>query len=110
MTFTKVGRPHTEGKERQFAAICAAMEWQKVPESGPGVMLGAMAAMAITSVVRHYHLVGVTHLAVSHALAPYGLYGIRCPDREYFVVDEGDSCVVAGYTELEKQGEIDVTA
>lgn len=107
MTFTNVGKPYTEGQEERFAAMCGEMQWLEIPRDGSRLELGAMPAMAIKAAIRQYGLVNVSQVAVSQALAPYALLGIRChrPDSPFdlFLIDAGDEAVVVYHTSVEDQ-------
>lgn len=68
------------------------MKWLTVPEDGH-LTLAAMPGMAINAVITEFRIPKVTKVAVSHALAPYGLYGIEGNysngRARIFVIDTG---------------------
>ena len=52
--------------------------WIKVPGKGePQLTMGMMQGMGIQSTIKEFKIPMVSHVAVTMAGAPYGLYGIR---------------------------------
>lgn len=91
MTFTKIGKKYSRDREREIIGFCDNMQWQDIP-----VSVGAMPGLAIKEAIRVLNLPKAYQIAVSHDMAPYGLYGIRCRYKEgpaeVFVVDDGCEC------------------
>jgi hypothetical protein len=95
-TWTTVGAGHSRGNETRLGKILDALSWTEIPPAG--VCEPAMPALAIMGAIRELRLPGVTHYAISHALAPFGLVGIRAHyadgRADVYVVDEGSQLVV----------------
>ena len=77
MTWTKVGEKETRNAEGDdlrpaIEAAIRRLPWQAVP-----CTLGMMPGMAIQEAVKAFRIPKVSHVAVSHELAPLGLYGVR---------------------------------
>lgn len=95
-TWTKVGAHHSDGHEKRLAAILAALDWRELKPVGNSEAI--MPALGIMAAIRELRLPKVSHYAISHELAPYGLYGIRAHYKngraDVYVVDEGSQLVV----------------
>jgi hypothetical protein len=83
-----VGSEHWEGVQHEYERICKEMKWHSLPYKGP-----MMPMLAIKEIVEGLKMPGVTHVAYSHELAPYGLIGIRAhyknADVDLFSLDMG---------------------
>lgn len=79
-----------QGQARIIQAM-AEIEWQELPLQAP-----MMAGIAINEAIKQLKLPRVTHIAISHELAPYGFYGIRThysdADVDVFLLDRGSDC------------------
>jgi len=90
----EVGKEYngTDELKERLQRIIARIEWQKIPTT-----LSMMAGEGIKGIIKEFKIPKVSHVADSHELAPYGLYGIRGhyknADVDLFVVDEGSRCV-----------------
>lgn len=86
--WTETGKQHTEGRHDEISSYVADVEWQGIP-----CTVGMMPGEGIKAVIKELKIPKVTHIAVSHELAPFGLYGIRAHYKngmvEVFVVDTG---------------------
>ena len=84
----EVGKEHWDGNQERIKAICSAVEWIEPP-----CTLGFMQGECINTCIKEFKIPKVSHVAVSHELAPFGLCGIRGhyknADVDFFVVDEG---------------------
>jgi hypothetical protein len=80
----------TRAKKERLLAITDAIDraekpiggefdaWLPVPTPDqPPLKLGMMQGMGIKAAIKQYRIPNVSHIAVSTAGAPYGLYGIR---------------------------------
>jgi len=86
-TWTTVGTEYT-GDPQKIEAILSRLEWQKLP-----CELGMMPGENIKEFIREFKVPKVSHVAVSHEMAPFGLYGIRGHYKDgmaqVYVIDEG---------------------
>lgn len=71
--WTEVGKEYTEGKQDNLLAIIEKMEWRPVTEK---MSLPLMPGMGINGAIKEFGIPNVSDIAISHALAPCGLYGI----------------------------------
>jgi hypothetical protein len=86
------GRGYTKGKEAEMQKIFSEVEWQ---EFQPGKKEGFMPATSISEIIRQTNRKPLRY-AISHALAPMGLYGIEFNYKDATVksywVDDGVIC------------------
>lgn len=72
------------------------IEWQRIPKGG-SLSVAMMPGENIKEVIKQLKLRAVTHIAISHDMAPFGLYGVRNRFKngvaDIFMVDNG--CEVA---------------
>jgi hypothetical protein len=92
--WTKTGSEYTKGKEPAIKNIIGRMDWMKLPGKDEAALsIGAMPGLGIQGAIREYRIPKVSHIAISHEMAPYGLYGIRGhyknADVDIFLVDSG---------------------
>jgi len=91
------GKKYTEGKEAELQKIFASVEWQ---EFIAGKKEGMMPALAIKGIITQTNRKPLRY-AISHELAPLGLYGIEFDYKDATVksywVDDGvtSSCLAA---------------
>ncbi len=92
-TWTEVGKEHTENKHGEISAIIDRMEWHGLPYT-----MGAMPGMGIKEVIKQLGIPKVSHVAISHELAPYGLMGVKAHykngEATIYMVDEGTGIVI----------------
>ena len=91
----RIGTPHSQHHEARLGAIFARLAWHPLT---PETEEAAMPALGIRAAIRELRLPKVSHYAIGHELAPYGLYGIRAHYRngtaEVYLVDEGSQMLV----------------
>lgn len=91
-TWTKTGAEHTDGKHDALADAFDALEWQALP-----IECAMMPGEGIKHAIRSFRIPKVSHVAISHELAPYGLYGIRghYPNgsAQIYILDRGSDIV-----------------
>jgi hypothetical protein len=104
--WTNIGARFTEGKRDRIVAITNEIDaatapvgqdgcWLRVPKPGePALSVGMMPGEGIKAAIRELRLPKVTHIAISAALAPFGLYGMRAHYKgdqqvDVWVVDDG---------------------
>ena len=84
----QIGKDHWTDNQKRLQKLCEGIKWQKVP-----CTVGGMAGMNISEAIEGFKIPKVSHIAVAHDLAPFGLYGIRghykSEDVEIFLIDEG---------------------
>ena len=96
-TYTNIGTTYngTDHLKAKLTAAITDLDWQ--PLKG-GLSVAMMPGEGIKSCIKELKIPKVSHIAISHELAPYGLYGIRGHykngDAQIYVVDEGCSIVV----------------
>lgn len=71
--------------------------WQEIPPNGK-LRLPGQIAIAVETAVKGIPLQMPSHVAISKAFAPMGLYGIRCHYNtgpvEVYMIDDGQSCTL----------------
>ncbi len=93
-TWTSVGAEHTDGEpaRKKIANVIKRLEWQAVPCD-----MAAMPGLAIKGLIGELRLPKVSHVADSHALAPYGFVAVRCHYKdgmcELFAIDIGTETI-----------------
>ena len=98
--WTSVGLEHVPVDQRELVgAIFDRMEWQAVPVLGDGELrLGAMPAECLSTMINELHITRVSHVAVSHEMAPCGLVAARGHYRngraDVYALDLGHEAVV----------------
>lgn len=96
-TWTNIGNAYnsTDEQKAHLSQAFASLQWQEI---GDGLTLPMMPAEGIKSAIKTLRLPKVSHVAVSHELAPYGLYGIRSHYKngraDVYLIDEGSSITV----------------
>lgn len=90
-TWTEVGEHYSKGANRKkIERYIEALEWQPVP-----CTVGMMPGMAIKEAVKEFRIPKVSHIAISHEMAPLGFYGIRGHyangTGQVYLVDDGIS-------------------
>jgi len=94
-TWTTIAAEHnsTTAQRSRLAGCFDALVWRALP-----VEVGMMPGENIKAAISELNLPKVSHIAVSHELAPYGLYGIRCRYSDglaqVYLIDEGSQCSV----------------
>jgi len=90
------GKEYTTGKEAKMQKIFASVEWQEFTE---GKKEGMMPALAIKGIITQTNRKPLRY-AISHELAPLGLYGIEFNYTDAIVksfwVDDGVTCSCLG--------------
>jgi len=113
--WTQIGRAYyepatAEGIEgegaatrEKVAAALDAMDWQPVP-----CEVAFMPGEAIKAMVRECRIPRVSHVAISHDLAPCGLVAVfghyKNADVKVYAVDKGTSTVILAMDVYEKAG------
>lgn len=93
--WTQVGHEHngTQEQRDRLSDAFDALDWQPIP-----CTMSGMGGLGIQACINELRLRNVSHVAESHELAPYGLYGIRCGfangSARVYVCDEGSQMVV----------------
>lgn len=84
------------GTDEQKAIIqkaAADLEWIGMPKKGESLSLPMMPGEGIKGAIKELKIPRVSHIAISHDLAPYGFYGIRASytnaNVEVFLIDAG---------------------
>lgn len=99
-----VGKEHTEGQEERLEKIFDAVDWLDIVEHKTTAMCPAM---GISETIKQLNMHKVTHYAVSHECAPYGMYGIKAHyinmDVDLFVLDTGTEIIPLATHETEKE-------
>lgn len=99
MEWTKIGIEYTETPEqkKRIEGAISRAEWLDLKD---GLSVGLMPGMGIKGAIKEFRIPKVSHVAILHDLAPYGLYGIRGHYKngevDIFFVDEGTSIVPIG--------------
>lgn len=106
--WTKIGSEYTDGEDQRecmLGAVAAIDEmdtgpgewdrWHEIPKGGK-LTLAMMPGMGIQESIKQLRLPNVSHVAISAACSPFGLYGMRAHYKggqvvEVFVIDSGDS-------------------
>lgn len=92
-TWTQVGAGITAGNEERIGSIIERMQWRGLPSE-----MSLTAGMGISAAIEQLGLGGVTAVADSNEMAPFGLYGIQNTYTDgtarVYVVDRGDDMVV----------------
>lgn len=92
MIFTKVAEAYSQDIQGLITHWCDQMEWQEMLPP-PGLSVGMMPGLGIKAAIQQLRLPKVSHVAISNAMAPYGLCGIRCRYKdgpaEIFLLDIG---------------------
>ena len=87
-TWTKTGATYSTGRRKSLARAFDALEWPALP-----IECGMMPGENIKHAIRELHIPKVSHVAISHERAPYGLYGIRAHysngDADIYLLDRG---------------------
>lgn len=95
-TWTRIGEAHSQDQHAQLGAILDGLTWRAIPPGGAEV--AAMPGLAMRAAIRELRLPQVSHYAISHDLAPYGLYGLRAHYQDgtanVYLVDDGSQTVV----------------
>jgi hypothetical protein len=90
--WTESGKEHTKGKEKRLQKIFESLIWQEFTE---GKKEGMMPAMAISGIIKQLKRKPLRY-AISHDLAPFGLYGIEFDYTDAWVktywLDDGVTC------------------
>lgn len=95
--WTSIGSDYNASDEQKhkLSTIFDQLEWQEI---GKELILPAMPGLGIKTAIRELELPGVSHVALSHEMAPYGLYGIRAHYRDgradIYLLDEGHGMVL----------------
>ena len=71
-TWTRIGVPYTADRQESLAALFDHLDWQPFP-----VKVGFSEGYAIQAVIYEFKIPTITELAICHALAPFGLYGLH---------------------------------
>lgn len=87
-TWTRIGVPYTADKQETLAAIFAQLEWQPFPAK-----VGFSEGYALQAVINEFKIPTIKELAISHVLAPFGLYGLHCQyangRAKVYILDRG---------------------
>lgn len=90
-TWTTVGAELVDDRGR-FARLFEALEWETVEGAKP-----MLPALNISETIKDLRIPRVSRVAISHDLAPYGLYGIEGHYKDgrarVYVVDLGTKLV-----------------
>jgi len=93
--YTKTGAEHngTDKQKEKLARTIKGLEWLEMPKAGESLSLPMMPGEGIKAMIKEFRIPKVSHIAISHEMAPYGFYGIRGhyknADVDIFVIDEG---------------------
>lgn len=87
-TWTRIGVPYTADKQESLAALFDHLDWQPFP-----VKVGFSEGYAIQAIINEFKIPTITELAISHVLAPFGLYGLHCQyangRAKVYILDRG---------------------
>ena len=87
-TWTNIGAEYSEEHRGRLARAFDSLEWQALP-----IECGMLPGEGIKHAIREFRMPKVSHVAISHELAPYGLYGIRAHysngDAQIYILDRG---------------------
>ena len=85
-----VGLEYREGREERVLGILQNVNWLEAVE---GLEVAMMPGEGIKAAIKEFKIPRVSHIAISHEFAPYGLYGIRGhykgKEIDIFMVDTG---------------------
>lgn len=105
MTFTEIAKAYSQDRQGRIIEHCEAMEWQELTPAG--LTLPMMPGEGIKAAIRELRLPRVSHVAYSHDMAPYGLYGAKCRysngPAEVYLLDIGIEILVLCHRLLEKE-------
>ena len=92
-TWTETGAKCVpENKRERVSDIINSFEWESIP-----CELAMMPGLAIKETIKEFKMPKVSHVAVTHDMAPYGFYGIRAHYKngkaQLYVLDRGSDCV-----------------
>ena len=97
--YTQTGSDYnkTESQKKRLAEIIDRLDWLEMPKHGESLSLPMMPGEGIKAMIKEFGIPKVSHMAISHDMAPYGFYGIRGhyknADVDIFVIDEGSILV-----------------
>lgn len=87
-TWTRIGVPYTADKQESLPAIFDHLDWQPFPAK-----VGFSEGYALQAVINEFKIPTITELAISNALAPFGLYGLHCQyangRAKVYILDRG---------------------
>lgn len=108
--YTKIGAEFTS-TEREREKLLKAVDvidgggdgpgqwagWLPVPMDGTPLTVAMLPGDSIKEAIKQLRLPRVSHVAISAACSPYGLYGIRAHYKgdqtvDVFIMDTGDAC------------------
>jgi len=102
------GHSETEEQRELIMAAMQRMDWLEIPTDGSRLQVAMMPGLGINEAIKQLRLPKVSHIAISHELAPYGFYGIRAhysnADVDVFLVDRGSDMFPVCMEVTEKGG------
>ena len=92
-TWTETGvKCVPENNRDRVSSIIYNFEWESIP-----CAVGMMPGENIKGIIAEFKMPKVSHIAITHEMAPYGFYGIRAHytngKAQLYILDRGSDCV-----------------